>query len=367
SQLLGINLLLVEDNVLNQELATELLRQAGATVILANNGQEALDCLAQQSVDCVLMDGQMPIMDGYEATRRIRAQPQFASLPIIAMTANAMVTDVDKALAAGMSAQINKPIKVNELYSTIRQWVDIQALAAVGHKPETEEIDAANSDFPQIAGLDIAAGLALCNDNPALYQHLLTLFVQTGANLLENQQQALLQADSQAMLFSLHTLNGVAGNIGATGIRQAAALAEAQLINLMELMEINSQDQASTTKSQAPLDVITPDIVQLHADLQRLLTALAQWQAASQPDNVTQPISMTALLTLLTQLELHLKEYNADALSLVDQLSRVSALQPKRQLLEELKQAAGQFDFSLALERLITLRTWAEKHLNMEC
>ncbi|MGL5408951.1 MAG: response regulator, partial [Shewanella sp.] len=81
------------------------------------------ECLSQQSFDCVLMDGQMPIMDGYEAARRIRALPQFADLPIIAMTANALATDVERALAAGMNAQISKPAQVEELYATIARYL----------------------------------------------------------------------------------------------------------------------------------------------------------------------------------------------------------------------------------------------------
>lgn len=122
-RLLGAKLLLVEDNIINQEIAVQLLRQAGAQVTVAHHGQEALECLSQQSFDCVLMDGQMPIMDGYEAARRIRALPQFADLPIIAMTANALATDVERALAAGMNAQISKPAQVEELYATIARYL----------------------------------------------------------------------------------------------------------------------------------------------------------------------------------------------------------------------------------------------------
>ncbi|MGL4713460.1 MAG: ATP-binding protein, partial [Shewanella sp.] len=271
SQLIGINLLLVEDNALNQELATELLRQAGANVTVANNGQEALERLAQQTFDGVLMDGQMPVMDGYEATRRIRMLPQFARLPIIAMTANAMTTDVDKALAAGMNAQINKPIQVNELYSTIGQWVCIPVPVALELAHEVNRIDVAN-DFPLIDGLDIATGLALCNHKPDLYRHLLTLFVLTGANLLEDQQNAFAQGDIQALLLSLHTLRGVAGNIGATGIREAAMQLETTLTRATRSFEDVSLAELEPVALQAVLDSIFIDITQLHNDLQIILT-----------------------------------------------------------------------------------------------
>ena len=120
----GARLLLVEDNDMNQELATELLQQAGMTVVIANNGQESLDILAKDAAfDGVLMDCQMPVMDGYTATREIRKNPAFKELPIIAMTANAMAGDREKVIEAGMSDHIAKPLNVAEMYATIAKWV----------------------------------------------------------------------------------------------------------------------------------------------------------------------------------------------------------------------------------------------------
>ncbi|HSI59034.1 MAG TPA: response regulator [Ideonella sp.] len=123
ASLRGARILLVEDNVFNQELALALLGRAGIEVSVAGNGQEALDMLEGQDFDAVLMDCQMPVMDGYEATRALRRQPLRQSLPIIAMTANAMVGDRDAALAAGMNDHIAKPINVNEMFATLARWV----------------------------------------------------------------------------------------------------------------------------------------------------------------------------------------------------------------------------------------------------
>jgi PAS domain S-box-containing protein len=119
----GARILLVEDNELNQEVALAVLGNAGIDVSVAGNGQEALDMLARQDFDAVLMDCQMPVMDGYAATRALRQQPQWQSLPVIAMTANAMVGDRDAALAAGMNDHIAKPINVDEMLSTLAYWV----------------------------------------------------------------------------------------------------------------------------------------------------------------------------------------------------------------------------------------------------
>jgi PAS domain S-box-containing protein len=119
----GARILLVEDNKINQELALALLGRAGIDVSVAGNGQEALDILGRQDFDAVLMDCQMPVMDGYAATRALRLQPLRQSLPVIAMTANAMVGDRDAALAAGMNDHIAKPINVEEMFATLARWV----------------------------------------------------------------------------------------------------------------------------------------------------------------------------------------------------------------------------------------------------
>ena len=123
AKLKGARILLVEDNLINQELALDVLSGAGILVTVAGNGQEALDMLAQQSFDGVLMDCQMPIMDGYAATRALREKAQWRDLPVIAMTANAMVGDRDKALAAGMNDHIAKPIRVDDMFATLARWI----------------------------------------------------------------------------------------------------------------------------------------------------------------------------------------------------------------------------------------------------
>ncbi|OOY53730.1 ATP-binding protein [Solemya velum gill symbiont] len=123
-QLKGVRLLLVEDNEVNQELATMILTMNGIDVEVADNGQEALDMLRKESFDGILMDCQMPVMDGYDATRRIREQERFRDLPIIALTANAMKGDRERALASGMNGFITKPINHDALFSTMARWIN---------------------------------------------------------------------------------------------------------------------------------------------------------------------------------------------------------------------------------------------------
>ncbi|MCH1931816.1 transporter substrate-binding domain-containing protein [Shewanella sp. A25] len=166
SVLQGARILLVEDNDFNQELALELLTSNGLSVVVANNGVEALDCLQYDDFDGVLMDCQMPVMDGYEATRLIRLQPQWATLPIIAMTANAMVGDREKVLAAGMNDHISKPINVDDMFETMAKWIKVND-EVVSHVESTGASDVVSNaalvmqrptdaKFPQ----DLATGTA---------------------------------------------------------------------------------------------------------------------------------------------------------------------------------------------------------------
>jgi CheY-like chemotaxis protein len=122
-RLRGARVLLVEDNAINQELAVELLSGAGIAVSVADNGEQALAMLAAEPFDLVLMDCQLPVMDGYEATRALRRDSRWRELPVIAMTANAMFGDREKALAAGMDDHVPKPVDVDRLFATLLRWM----------------------------------------------------------------------------------------------------------------------------------------------------------------------------------------------------------------------------------------------------
>ncbi|MCK5662335.1 MAG: response regulator, partial [Thiotrichaceae bacterium] len=115
------SIFLVEDNPINQQIARELLQQAGIKVTIANNGQECLDNLEENTFDCILMDIQMPVLDGLETTRKIRQMAKYNDLPIIAMTANAMKTDIDNCHDAGMNDHISKPINISNLFDTLKK------------------------------------------------------------------------------------------------------------------------------------------------------------------------------------------------------------------------------------------------------
>jgi signal transduction histidine kinase/CheY-like chemotaxis protein/HAMP domain-containing protein len=175
ASLSGARILLVEDNAVNRELALDVLSRAGIDVSVACDGQEALDMLGLQHFDGVLMDCQMPVMDGYAATRALRQQPRLRDLPVIAMTANAMVGDREKVLAAGMNDHIAKPIKFDDMFATLARWVHPAPVAP----PEPAGLVNAGAGADPLAGLpgiDIRAGLVRAMGDDALYRRLLRMF-----------------------------------------------------------------------------------------------------------------------------------------------------------------------------------------------
>ncbi|MBT9595450.1 MAG: response regulator [Vitreoscilla sp.] len=221
ASLRGAHVLLVEDNAINQELAVDLLSDAGVVVSVACDGQEALELIARQRFDCVLMDCQMPVMDGYTATRRLRQHPQWKTLPVIAMTANAMVGDRDKVLAAGMDDHIAKPIKVEEMFATLSRWVRPDARHTTGAPTAT------NAELPGVLpGLDLQAGLDGLEGDRRLYNRLLRMFRDREGDFPERFNSARAAGDMAAATRMAHDLKSEAGSLGMAPIQQAATALE---------------------------------------------------------------------------------------------------------------------------------------------
>jgi PAS domain S-box-containing protein len=226
--LAGTRVLLVEDNDINQEVAAELLREVGIVVDLAQDGAVAVDKVRRSTYDLILMDMQMPVMDGLEATRAIRELPDLANLPIVAMTANAMADDRNRCLAAGMNDHLAKPIDPEELVAALLRWAKPRDAAP----PTTDTagfIDAAvtqpsaqTSPPPAIAGLDVALGLRQVLGREALYRFVLTKFVAEHADDPARIAAALAELDWVSAERIAHTFKGLCAQIGA-GELQALA------------------------------------------------------------------------------------------------------------------------------------------------
>ena len=226
-QLSGMRILVVEDNLINQQVADELLSAAGAIVSLAANGKIGVDAVAAAApqFDVVLMDVQMPVLDGYGATRVIRDELGLAHLPIIAMTANAMASDRDACIAAGMNEHIGKPFDMAKLVSLLIRMTGFQpgAVELEGH-PASEK---AAPIVPAVAGLDLRTALARMSGMRALYVRTARDFIKIMGATIPDLRNCLASGDKQKALMRLHTLKGNAGTLGATDLAAMAGKLEA--------------------------------------------------------------------------------------------------------------------------------------------
>ena len=250
-RLKGARILLAEDNEINQQIAVELLESVGAHLTVANNGQEAVARLLQSPAgfDLVLMDLQMPVMGGYEAAQKVRADARFARLPVIAMTAHATIEEKQKCLAAGMNDHISKPIDPAALFDTVGRFYKQPdaATPATGVRPSpgaamlksssaSVKVDLSSTaapgdgrtpdSIPDIAGLDTKDGLTRLAGNRKLYLKLLRQFIEQQGPAVAQITAALAAGDAVLAERLAHTLKGVAGNIGAKSVQSAAGSLE---------------------------------------------------------------------------------------------------------------------------------------------
>jgi polar amino acid transport system substrate-binding protein len=314
---------------------------------VANDGQEALELLQQQEFDGVLMDCQMPVMDGYSATRIIRQDPRHRQLPVIAMTANVMAGDREKALAAGMNDHIGKPVKVRELLTTMARWITpAQPGAQPGAPAPPPAAPAPLPELPELPGIDVQAGLQIIQHDPALYRRLLRRFrdAQADSAISSPAARANRAHDPDGPTRCAHTLKGVAANIGAEGVRAAA-----------EALEHACREGLDNPRIESLLDqtcaALTPLLEGL-ADLELSAAAAKPPLIASPPDVPSSTSDRTMLVDELTTLNALIEDDDTDAINALAVLAErvsgtgaASALQPLATALEA-------YDFEAALVAL---------------
>jgi two-component system sensor histidine kinase/response regulator len=340
--LIGARILLVEDNEINQQIAVELLQMVGSEVTTANNGKEALDILQQQQFDAVLMDIQMPIMDGLEAARRARELPVpgISSLPILAMTAHAMDSDREKSFKAGMQAHLTKPVEPRQMYAVLSKWVAAGKASAAEAAQPGAALPGGLADVP---GLSVQSALKNLGGNQDLYIRLLGRFVENYGRVPEQVSDALAAGDRQLAVRLSHTVKGVAGSLGAPGLASAAgALDEALAAHtdhaalLGQMREVLHQ----TLESIRGLNLAAPGpeapVVLEEMNAQRRDTAIAflraapermitDWNAVQQEvKDFAKLLGHAATASAYADLVLAVDEYDADAVQV--QAEKIIAL-----------------------------------------
>jgi PAS domain S-box-containing protein len=345
AHLAGARVLLVEDNEMNQELAMELLTQAGLTVTLACNGQEALDLLAQSGpFDGVLMDCQMPVMDGYTAARAIRSNPKWQSLPIVAMTANAMSDDRNKVLDAGMNDHIAKPINVQQMFVTMAQWITpANPVSAPGMAPAIAlaegQANIAVAEFAALLDVDARAGLASVGDSVPLYRKMLRKFRQEQGDFAQRFSALRAAGDKEAATRMAHTLRGTGGTIGARQVQAAATALEQACRNDTDAAQIEELLKLVTDK------------------LASVLTGLATLSLEDVVAPALPAMDSTAMQVELGKLKMLLIESNAASLALAEKLSLQARGTPLEAPLHAIAAAVDEFDFEQALQAMEDLES----------
>jgi signal transduction histidine kinase/DNA-binding response OmpR family regulator/HPt (histidine-containing phosphotransfer) domain-containing protein len=266
----GARILLTEDNEINQQIAVELLESAGATVTVANNGREAIAMVTAQTpppFDVVLMDLQMPEMDGYQATAALRANPRLVSLPIIAMTAHATVEERQRCLAAGMNDHVAKPIDPVALFDTVGKFYQAPDDVPAAAPPS---VTSASDGLPAVPGLDTGDGMSRVAGNQKLYLRLLRVFADEQRDVPQRIAEALRRQDVAVAERTAHTLKGVAGNLGAHDVQAAAGRLESLL-----------RDRAPADDIEAARQQVAALLEPLVAGLRNALTPSAERSIAT--------------------------------------------------------------------------------------
>jgi len=225
SQIRGAHLLLVEDNEINRQVAQEMLQGFGLDVTIAENGEEAIALLNEAQFDGVLMDMQMPVMDGVTATRLIRSNPKLSKLPIIALTANVMVTEQSEFMAAGITDYIGKPIDPDRMVATLAKWVRPTQPKANSAASKTLP-DTTLERLPDLPGVNVAECVRRIGGSVKLYRSLLDKFRTSQRNFAAGFREALAANDRNTAERLAHTLKGIAGTLGAEKLQDSAGLLE---------------------------------------------------------------------------------------------------------------------------------------------
>ena len=335
STIRGARILLAEDSEINQQVTTALLEQAGLNVEVVPDGSDAVRAVleSEEGYDAVLMDIHMPAMDGYEATRELRRDPRLASLPIIAMTANASPRDRMRALECGMNDHLSKPVDPSDLFTVLMQWIPARRRSsAVSPDVTTPEAPSLLSELSAVEGMDYAGGLARAGGQEQVYLRMLDRFAQTSPDMLDDIARAVRENRTDDAIALIHRIRGVSGNIGAISLHRLATDIEERL----RKGELVNQDE----------------IESMETSLVVVLTGISQLQSVASPNGAPAPHRISSLddaLSAIAELELMLNQSDARALQMLDQIRKRVPPEAYSMHLGDIDRKIRNYDFEGAL------------------
>ncbi|MBF0126984.1 MAG: response regulator, partial [Magnetococcales bacterium] len=347
ASLAGARLLLAEDNEINQQVARELLEQVGIEVVIVNNGQEAVDRVVKEHFDVILMDLQMPIMDGLTATRRIRRDRCAAEVPIIAMTANAMNGDREKCLDAGMNDHIAKPVEPDEMYTTLAKWLPSRSglifqpavSSSAGRGPGQQ------LPVPPLPGVDQAKGLRNVGGNTTLYRNILLKFTRNQGGTCLEMERCLASGDLVALEHLAHALKGVSATLGILKLADLAG-------------RIEKQTRFSEGSWELPALIVTT-ANELARIVSTIETTLVQLVVPNTEDD--QPgimIDQEVLASLFRKAIARLIAFDSAVERVVEEIKPLAHSGSRKIRLESIKVALGAYDFETCLS---LFHAWAQE------
>ena len=333
----GQRVLLVEDNLINQQIAVELLEEANLNVTVVGNGAEALDTIRCSvffpPFDLVLMDLQMPVMDGYQATSAIRKNPRNSGMPVIAMTAHALDFERDRCMALGMNGHISKPIEVASLYEILGRFL----------QRKEQPVSGSGKDMPELAGFDVAGALARLDGNEAMYRSLLERFFDRFQNSATTMRDQLSQGLFKDVMVAAKIIKGLAASMGNRGLSDSAAK-----------LEKTAHEAVDAVEGGTP---IVPAFTQFADELNGTLDVLGRRLRLGRykDSGVETAFDAEAFLRGLDRMEALLKNSDAEARDVYDTMGgALKELDPA--LYGALTQAMRNFDFDAALELIPPIR-----------
>lgn len=358
----GARVLLVEDNAINRQIAGEIFQRLGLIVEMAVDGQEGVCKALESEFDIVFMDIQMPMMDGYTATQKIRAIPHLQELPIIAMTAHAMSGDREKSLAAGMNDHVSKPIDKKQLFAVLTKWVEPQLIRT--QKITTSlPVPVFTSDVSNglplfMPGIEIASALERINNNHKLLRSILLEFhrdYSSAGEVIRKRLNGKHEDDLASALLLAHSVKGIAGNFSAYKLSEAAG-------NLEKGIKHNERETWPVL-----LEEFETFLGQVVASI-----GIMQEAEASTPIDrnehplIVDPVDQAAVTPLLQKLSIYLQDTNFQAVDIFEELKPLLA-GAESGVLEEMKRLDGhmdRLDFKLAFISLNTLINQLRLSLN---